>query len=166
MDKFTENLAEGIRRFAMAGVGAVSMTIEKSKEIIDQLVAKGEVTTSEGQAACEDLQKKMATQLDGFMKNLKANYEKANFESLLEQCDRLSDEQRAIVMDRLNHPQVEEEPQVTVNADEEEKDAACCEDKSEPCCCDGEKAPCDKADCDETAPCGDKPDDSTPTDNE
>ena len=153
MDKFTENLVEGIRRFAMAGVGAVSMTVEKSKEIIDQLVAKGEVTTAEGQAACEDLQKKMSAQMDGFMKNLKANYEKANFESLLEQCDRLNDEQRAIVIDRLNHPHVEEEPQVTVNTDEEDGecgsgcDDAAAEAQPGECPCAGEEAESQPGEC-------------------
>ncbi|NLG24627.1 MAG: hypothetical protein GX558_04680 [Clostridiales bacterium] len=35
-------IQEGVRKAIMAGVGAVAMTAEKSKELIDQLVKKGE----------------------------------------------------------------------------------------------------------------------------
>ncbi len=104
MDQFTESLAEGLRRFAMAGVGAVSLTIEKSKEIIDHLVERGEVTAAEGQNACEDLQKKMAAQFDAFSKKLKSDYEKASFEEMLERCDSLNDEQKARLLEKLTAP--------------------------------------------------------------
>ena len=101
MDKFTENLAEGLRRFAMAGVGAVSLTIEKSKEIIDQLVARGEMTAAEGQVACDDLQKKLAEQLDAFSQKLKTDYETASFDQLLTRCAKLTPEQKARLMEVL-----------------------------------------------------------------
>lgn len=102
MDKFTENLTDGLRRFAMAGVGAVSLTIEKSKEIIDQLAARGETTAAEGQTACEDLQKKMNEQLAVFTSKLRSDYEKASFDRLLQQCDSLSTEQKALLIQRLS----------------------------------------------------------------
>lgn len=102
MDKFTENLTDGLRRFAMAGVGAVSLTVEKSKEIIDQLAARGETTAAEGQTACEDLQKKMNEQLASFTLKLRSDYEKASFDRLLQQCDALSPEQKALLIQRLS----------------------------------------------------------------
>lgn len=147
MDKFTENLVEGIRRFAMAGVGAVSITIEKSKEIIDNLVARGEVTAAEGQAACDDLQKKMSAQLDSFSKKLKADYENASFESLLKKCDSLTPEQKQTLIDRLNAQPEEAEPEAEEPSCEcaEEADAAdeaCPEAEYAPC------APCDQEACD------------------
>lgn len=101
MDKFTESLTEGIRRFALAGVGAVSITIDKSREIIDQLVARGEVTAAEGQAACDDLQKKMSAQFDAFSKKLRSDYENSSFESLLKKCDSLTPEQKEALIARL-----------------------------------------------------------------
>lgn len=110
MDKFTENLAGGLRRFAMAGVGAVSLTIEKSREIIDQLVSRGEATTAEGQAACEELQAKMNEQLAAFTAKLRSDYEKASFDRLLQQCAALSPEQKALLIERLTAEPEPEQP--------------------------------------------------------
>lgn len=125
MDQFTESLAEGLRRFAMAGVGAVSLTIEKSKEIIDHLVERGEVTAAEGQNACEDLQKKMAAQFDAFSKKLKSDYEAASFEEMLERCDSLNDEQKARLMEKLTTPSAPEQTETT------EPESAQCETPEE-----------------------------------
>ena len=115
MDKFSASLAEGIRRFAMAGVGAVAVTVDKSKEIINHLVARGEVSTAEGQAACDDLQKKLSAQLDAFSKKLKADYEASSFDALLKKCDALTpDQKEALIAHLTAEPEaVEEEPSET-----------------------------------------------------
>lgn len=44
------DLGEGLKKVFLAGVGAVALTAEKSKQIADQLVAKGELTV--GRARC------------------------------------------------------------------------------------------------------------------
>lgn len=128
MDKFTEKMTDGLRRFAMAGVGAVSLTIEKSREIIDQLAARGEATAADGQAACEDLQQKMNEQLASFTAKLRADYEKASFDRLLAQCAALTPEQKALLIEQLT-------------AGPEEPEAACSDEtvpdcSDEPCCAD------------------------------
>ena len=66
MEHFKQNLTGGLRRLAMAGVGAITLTVDKSREIIDQLASRGEVTAAEGQAACDELHKKLAEQVSAF----------------------------------------------------------------------------------------------------
>ncbi len=151
MDKFAENLAGGIRRFAMAGVGAVSVTIDKSKEIFSQLADKGEAAAANSQACCDELQKKLTEQLDAFTKKLKTDYESASFEQLTAKCMKLTPEQKAILIEKLTaEPDEEEEP---TPVSEEESESACCEE--EPACCPADEAaeePADEPDC-----CGESP---------
>lgn len=50
-----ETISEGIRKLLLAGVGAVATTADKSKEILDELVEKGELTVEQGRALNQDL---------------------------------------------------------------------------------------------------------------
>lgn len=52
------NLSDTIKTLLLAGVGAAAKTTEKSKEIIDELVKKGELTLDEGVALNEELRHK------------------------------------------------------------------------------------------------------------
>lgn len=49
------DLTEGIKKLLLAGIGAVSLTAEKAKEIIDELAKKGEITVEQGKALTEEL---------------------------------------------------------------------------------------------------------------
>lgn len=46
---------EGLRKVFLAGVGAVATTAENAKELIDDLVEKGELTVAQGKALNEEL---------------------------------------------------------------------------------------------------------------
>lgn len=50
-------LSEGLKTIFLAGVGAVAVTAEKSKEIIDDLVKKGELTMEQGKVLNEELKR-------------------------------------------------------------------------------------------------------------
>ncbi|WP_186855140.1 phasin family protein [Acetobacterium paludosum] len=50
-----ENIGEDLRRIFLFGVGAVATTAEKSKELIDELVVKGELTVEQGKVLNEEL---------------------------------------------------------------------------------------------------------------
>lgn len=41
-------LGNGLTRIFLAGVGALAVTAEKSKEVVDELVKKGELTVERG----------------------------------------------------------------------------------------------------------------------
>jgi polyhydroxyalkanoate synthesis regulator phasin len=50
-----ESISEDIKRIFLFGIGAVATTAEKSKELIDELVAKGELTVEQGKILNEEL---------------------------------------------------------------------------------------------------------------
>lgn len=51
-------LGEGIRKILLAGVGAVALGAEKSQELIEELVKKGELTVEQGKILNEELTRK------------------------------------------------------------------------------------------------------------
>ena len=42
------DLGDGLKKLLLAGIGTVAVTAEKSKEILDELVKKGEITVEQG----------------------------------------------------------------------------------------------------------------------
>ena len=50
-----EKLGEGIKKVLLAGIGAVAVTGEKSKELLDEMVKKGELTVEQGKVLNEEL---------------------------------------------------------------------------------------------------------------
>ena len=50
-----ENFGDGIKKLLLAGIGAVAVTTEKSKEVLDDMVKKGELTVEQGKALNEEL---------------------------------------------------------------------------------------------------------------
>ncbi len=59
-------LSEGLKTVFLAGVGAVAITAEKSKQLVDDLVKKGELTVEEGKVINEDLAKKFNEKAEKF----------------------------------------------------------------------------------------------------
>ncbi len=51
MDSFGEN----IKKLLLAGIGAVAVTAEKSKDLLDEMVEKGELTVEQGKVLNEEL---------------------------------------------------------------------------------------------------------------
>ena len=51
-------LGDSLRDILFAGIGAVSVTAEKSREIVDMLVEKGELTVDQGKQLNQELQRK------------------------------------------------------------------------------------------------------------
>ena len=55
----TDNgFGEGIRKILLAGVGAVALGAEKSQELVEELVKKGELTVEQGKILNEELTRK------------------------------------------------------------------------------------------------------------
>ena len=51
MEKFSDN----IKNVILAGIGAVAVTAEKSKDLLDEMVEKGELTVEQGKVLNEEL---------------------------------------------------------------------------------------------------------------
>ena len=54
------DFGDGLRKVFLAGVGALATTVEKSQEIVDDLVKKGELTVEQGKALNAELKHKGA----------------------------------------------------------------------------------------------------------
>ena len=126
------DLNETIRRLVMAGVGAVSYTFEKSKDLADTLVKKGEETAAENNVSYEQVRDQVVEQLKNLSEKIRQDISKASFDELLERCDDLTDEQRAALMDRLAHPLKEEAACDCEEKPEEEAGEGCARGESAP----------------------------------
>ena len=54
-----DDIAEGVKKVFLAGVGAVAIGAEKSQELIDDLIKKGELTVEQGKSLNEELTRKV-----------------------------------------------------------------------------------------------------------
>lgn len=53
-------LGDGLRKVLLAGIGALATGYEKSSELVDELVKKGEITVEQGKALNTELKRKAA----------------------------------------------------------------------------------------------------------
>lgn len=58
------NLSEDLKKVFLAGIGVAAVTVEKSKEVIDELVKKGELTVEQGKALNEELKHNLAKKME------------------------------------------------------------------------------------------------------
>ena len=49
-----ERLTDGLKKILLAGIGTVAVTAEKSKDVLDELVKKGELTVEQGKVLNEE----------------------------------------------------------------------------------------------------------------
>lgn len=53
------SFSEDLKKIFLAGIGAVAVTAEKSGELVDELVKKGELTLEQGKVLNEELKRKI-----------------------------------------------------------------------------------------------------------
>lgn len=78
------NLNDDLRKIILAGVGAVATTAEKSKDIVEQLVKKGELTVEQGKVLNEELKHNIKEKLrtPANAEDISKDLEKVNKEDL------------------------------------------------------------------------------------
>ena len=57
------NFSDDVKKVFLAGIGAAATTAEKAKELVDQLVKKGELTVEQGKVLNEELKHNVAEKL-------------------------------------------------------------------------------------------------------
>ena len=57
-------LGDGLRKVLLAGIGALATGYEKSSELVDELVKKGEITVEQGKALNTELKSKVSETVD------------------------------------------------------------------------------------------------------
>ncbi len=88
------NISGDMKKILLAGIGAVATTVEKSKEIVDSLVKKGELTVEQGKVINEELKRKVA-------ENVHTNTSAHTVEDLFKKLDSMSKEEIAALKAKL-----------------------------------------------------------------
>lgn len=82
--RIMELFSEELKKVLLAGIGAVALTAEKSKDVVEQLVKKGELTIEQGKILNEELKHtvkdKLRTPED--VEKMSKDIEKLNAEDL------------------------------------------------------------------------------------
>lgn len=115
-------LGDGLKKLLLAGVGTVAVTAEKSKEILDELVKKGELTVEQGKVLNQELKHNIKETI----KTKTTSAPKAPKEDIKDTLAKLSPEQLAELKEqilKMEAPKAEEEPKAE-EAPKEEAPAA------------------------------------------
>lgn len=59
-----EKIGDGLKKFLLVGIGAAAVTVEKSQQVVDELVKKGEITVEQGKELNKELQHNVKKTLD------------------------------------------------------------------------------------------------------
>lgn len=95
----TTNLGEELKKLVLAGIGALATTADKSKEIVDELVKKGELTIEQGKVMNEELKHNIKKAVkENFTVNV---YHEKSTESFINDLDKLSSEELATLRKKL-----------------------------------------------------------------
>ncbi|HJB30363.1 MAG TPA: hypothetical protein IAA06_16440 [Candidatus Blautia faecavium] len=101
MDSFGEN----IKKLLLAGVGAVAVTAEKSKELLDEMVEKGELTVEQGKVLNEELKHNIKKTVK---ENVNTGEKKTAAEEVSELLDKMTPEQIAALKEQIEKKEAED----------------------------------------------------------
>jgi polyhydroxyalkanoate synthesis regulator phasin len=93
MDKLSDNL----KKIFLAGIGAVAVTAEKSKDLLEEMVEKGELTVEQGKVLNEELKHNVKTTVKEKVNALKP----ATAEELSDILDKMTPEQIAALKEQI-----------------------------------------------------------------
>lgn len=120
-----DNLGESLKKVMLAGVGALATTAEKSKEILDDLVKRGELTVEQGKVLNEELKHNVKKAVK---ENVTVKVKPSSPEELEELLDKMTPEQIDQLKEKLaglDKPSAEEPEDAGKPQDalEDEKDS-------------------------------------------
>ena len=110
MEKLTDNL----KKVILAGIGAVATTAEKSKDVLDDMVKKGELTVEQGKVLNEELKHNLKQTVKN---NVNVKVKVTTQEELSELLDKMTPEQLEALKAQIK------EKESTVDSEAEEVDA-------------------------------------------
>lgn len=89
------NLENDLKKVILAGIGALATTVEKSKELVEDLVKKGEITVEQGKALNDELKYDIQAQKEEkasavYAEEVSAKLEHLNAEDLAKVKEKLA----------------------------------------------------------------------------
>lgn len=100
-----DSLGENIKKILLAGVGAVAVTAEKSKELLDEMVEKGELTVEQGKILNEELKHNIKKTVKENVNNAE---KKTASEEMSELLEKLTPEQIAELKEKIEKKEAED----------------------------------------------------------
>lgn len=93
-------LGENIRKLLLAGIGTAAVTVDKSKEILDDLVKKGELTVEQGKVLNQELRHDFREKMKS---NINVSVKPSSPDELKDLLDRMTPEQLGALKEQLKN---------------------------------------------------------------
>lgn len=114
------NFGDNIKKVILLGIGAMASTAEKSKEIVDDLVRKGEITAQQGKTLNEELKHKIKENVDTIKENVESIKENVSNAIAPEKKEKKEEEINDVIS-KLDSMSADELAAVKAKLDEIEK---------------------------------------------
>jgi len=97
------NISEDLKKIFLFGVGAVAVTAEKSKVLIDELVEKGDLTVQQGKILNEELKHNIKETIkDTVTVNVVKSETPPSVDTVVEGLDKMTPEEIQKIKDKLD----------------------------------------------------------------
>ena len=113
----TMELGEGIKKILLAGIGTAAVTAEKSKEVLDELVKKGELTVEQGKVLNQELKHNIK---ESVKKNVNVTLKPSNPDELKEVLGKMTPDQLAALKEQIGKMQAKDVDAEETAEEEEE----------------------------------------------
>ena len=110
-------LGEGIKKILLAGIGTAAVTAEKSKEVLDELVKKGELTVEQGKVLNQELKHNIN---ESVTKNVNVTLKPSNPDELKEVLGKMTPDQLAALKEQISKMQAKDVDAEETAEEEEE----------------------------------------------
>ena len=114
-------LGEGIKKILLAGIGTAAVTAEKSKEVLDELVKKGELTVEQGKVLNQELKHNIK---ESVKKNVNVTLNPSNPDELKEVLGKMTPDQLAALKEQISKMQAKDVDAEETAEEEEETEEA------------------------------------------
>lgn len=122
-----EKLGSGLKKVLLAGIGAVAVTGEKSKELLDEMVKKGELTVEQGKALNEELKHNIKSTVK---EKVNVKVKTSSPEELDELLDKMTPEQMALLKQRIDEMEKKQKEFEAAETVEDEAEESACEEEA------------------------------------
>lgn len=114
-------LGEGIKKLLLAGIGTAAVTAEKSKEVLDELVKKGELTVEQGKVLNQELKHNIK---ESVKMNVNVTLKPSNPDELKEVLGKMTPDQLAALKEQISKMQAKDVDAEETAEEEEEAEEA------------------------------------------
>ncbi len=98
-------LGEGIKKLLLAGIGTAAVTAEKSKEVLDELVKKGELTVEQGKVLNQELKHNIK---ESVKKNVNVTFKPSDPDELKDVLGKMTPDQLAALKEQITKMQAKD----------------------------------------------------------